>query len=219
MTTTLATTLPEQQTLTCSTCPFSQQIEGNRYSCALDGKVTRGHWEATQDCKWALEDEQAKAQEELEQHIDEQADAIAPEIKLIPYEIEGLSQVAIEWQGQVIGDASQGFDGVWYLAHTDRPFTSPEEAAVALVEWHQRRQNFAVTQGTLVTAINRFQHTRIIGEDITGWSWHFQGYWTVTVTDTAQPYTVTLEQLEEATRQPEYTAQEVEEIEADILRF
>ena len=206
-------TLPKPQTLTCATCPNAQQIEGDRYSCGHFNEVTRGHWEATQDCKWAL------TQEEIVEHLDQQADAIAPEIKLIPYETNGMAEIAIELQGQVIGDASQGFDGVWYLAHTDRPFNSPEEAAAALVEWHQRRQNVAVTQGTLATAINRSQHTRIIGEDITGWSWHFQGYWTVTVTDTAQPYTISLEQLEEANRQPEYTSAEVATLEADIDRF
>ena len=147
----LTATAPAKQQVThCQNCPFARQIEGNRYCCGLDGKVTRGHWPATQDCYWALEDEQRKAQAELDRHVRQQANEIAPEIKLIPYETNGLSEVAIEFQGQVIGDASQGFDGIWYLAHTDQPFSNPEAAAQALVEWHQRRQNATVTQGTLV---------------------------------------------------------------------
>jgi len=75
----VATLQQDPQVTHCSNCPFAHHIEGDRYSCGHFNEVTRGHWEATHECKWAVEDEQSKAQEELGQSIEAQANTIAPE--------------------------------------------------------------------------------------------------------------------------------------------
>lgn len=63
---------------TCATCPLSRQIEGSRYECtsAHKDRVVRGHWAATADCHDAIE--QHSAQQELNQHLTEQAETVAP---------------------------------------------------------------------------------------------------------------------------------------------
>lgn len=65
--------------VTCAVCPLSRQIENSRYECtsAHKDRVVRSHWIATADCVSAIE--QHSAQQELEQHIEEQAEAIAPQ--------------------------------------------------------------------------------------------------------------------------------------------
>lgn len=66
--------------ITCDRCPLSRQIEGSRYECTSAHKsaVVRGHWTATADCVSAIA--QHETQEELDlSHIEEQAEAVAPE--------------------------------------------------------------------------------------------------------------------------------------------
>lgn len=65
-------------TTTCATCPLSRQIEGSRYECTSAHKdhVVRSHWVATADCIDAIT--QHSAQQELDQHIEEQAEEVAP---------------------------------------------------------------------------------------------------------------------------------------------
>lgn len=45
---------------TCSTCPLARQIEDDRYACSAShnhhNPVVRGHWSATQDCTWEIEE-------------------------------------------------------------------------------------------------------------------------------------------------------------------
>lgn len=213
----MLTAIPTKQQ-TCSGCPNWQQQEYNHPNsgwCPLYHEQTLGHDLAGPSCP--EQDEQGKAQGELNALIQEQADVVAPE-----YELRVVEELvtAVEIGYKTVGYVYFGLGKYeWYVNHTDRPFAGLREAADSVAIFHGRRQNVAVTQGTLATAINQFHGVRIIGEDITGWQEDGQGCWTVTVTDTAQPYTVTLEQLEEANRQPEYTVTEIEEIEADIDRF
>ncbi|MEG4281081.1 hypothetical protein QUA62_27000 [Microcoleus sp. MON1_C1] len=62
-----ATTIDDSApaTFTCAQCPFSRQIEDNRYCCSVSqtaSDVKRGHWTATVSCFEAL----AKAEAEVE---------------------------------------------------------------------------------------------------------------------------------------------------------
>ena len=212
----VATLQRDPQVTHCQNCPNARHIEGNRYSCALDGKVTRGHWPATQDCYWAVEDEQAKAQSELEQHIEVQAETIAPEYEL--REVEELV-VAVDINYQVAGYVYFSLvEREWYVNHTDRPFTNLREAADSVAIYYSRRQSITLTQGTVCQTLREVYGADICGEDVTGWEWD-DWELVVTVSDTAESYRVTLEQIEAANKQTEYTAQEAADIEADLLRF
>ncbi len=55
---------------TCSKCPLSRQIEGNRYECTsvhkLHTPVTRGYWASTPDCDDAIKDYWATVDTEIE---------------------------------------------------------------------------------------------------------------------------------------------------------
>ena len=76
------TTLEAQPT-TCADCPYfqSHQDGTNKGWCKLFDIFARETHQQTQDCINTIADEQAVAQQELDEYIETQAEAIAPEIE------------------------------------------------------------------------------------------------------------------------------------------
>lgn len=137
MSPTLTATLPEKQT--CSGCPNWQQSNRtpNVGFCPLYDEPTFGHDVAGDNCP--LQDEQGKAQNELNRLIDEQANAIAPEYRLAPIDVCGLPEFEV-WVGEhFVGMVSFAPNMGWFAIHTDRPFATENEAARSLAIWHSRK--------------------------------------------------------------------------------
>ncbi|MBW4480727.1 MAG: hypothetical protein KME54_28785 [Tolypothrix brevis GSE-NOS-MK-07-07A] len=79
-----ATIDKQEQTTTCAACPYFQPHNDgtNKGWCNLFNHFARETHPLTQDCINTIESEQAVAQAELNQHIEEQAQALAPEFEI-----------------------------------------------------------------------------------------------------------------------------------------
>ena len=74
----------QEQTTTCAACTYFQPHNDgtNKGWCKLFNHFARESHQQTQDCVNTIENEQAVAQAELNQHIEEQAQELAPEFEV-----------------------------------------------------------------------------------------------------------------------------------------
>lgn len=111
---TLATLEP--QVSNCATCPYFQPHNDgtNKGWCNLFNHFARESHQQTQDCVNNISDEQTVAQIELDQHIEEQAQELAPEFEIdsdIDAEFGTLHRVWFSYH--LLGTFYQDIDGFW----------------------------------------------------------------------------------------------------------
>jgi hypothetical protein len=92
---------PAPATFTCSQCPFSRHIDGNRYCCSVSqtaSDVKRGHWEATVSCFEALA--KAEAEAEIEAPViaptEPTSIGLATPLNPSPTALSGATSIATE---------------------------------------------------------------------------------------------------------------------------
>jgi hypothetical protein len=100
---------------TCADCPFYKaHNDGTKNGwCQLFNHFAREYHQQTQDCINTIADEQAIAQEELDEYIEQQAQELAPE-----FEIDSVSEESGElyriWRSyEFVGSFYQDLDGKW----------------------------------------------------------------------------------------------------------
>lgn len=140
----------QEQTATCATCPYFQPHDDgtNKGWCKLFNHFARENHQQTQDCVNNISDEQAVAQAELDQHIEEQArrfewkteDSVRPHAaqELAP-EFEVDSDLDAEFgilyrvwfSYHLLGTFYQNLDGFWI----SQPCNSDER-----LTWHSDLQ-------------------------------------------------------------------------------
>jgi hypothetical protein len=113
----MMTQSPEaQQVLTCASCPYFQSHDDgtNKGWCKLFNHFARVTHQQTQDCINSAENEQAVAQSELDQHIEEQAQKLAPEFEIDSDIDQDFGTLYRVWSSQhVLGTFYEDAQGKW----------------------------------------------------------------------------------------------------------
>lgn len=106
----------EPQVLTCATCPYFQPHNDgtNKGWCNLFNHFARESHQQTQDCVNNISDEQAIAQAELDQHIQEQAQEIAPGFEIDSDVDQDFGVLYRVWSSyHLLGTFYQDVEGKW----------------------------------------------------------------------------------------------------------